>query len=123
MKLADYFENHNGIGVLSTANKDGKVNGALYARPHIQDNKAIFLAAPNNTLQNLKENIFAHYLFKQEGQGYEGVRLQLQLLKIDQDQDRADKLRRKHKDKENYAYILEFEIIEAHDLIGREKIS
>ena len=123
MKLANYFENNTGLGILSTADKEGKVNGALYARPHIQDNKAIFLAAPNHTLRNIKENAYAHYLFKQDGQEYEGVRLQLKLQKIDQDQDRADELRRKHKDKDNYAYILEFEILEAHNLIGRDKIT
>jgi hypothetical protein len=123
MRLDNYFENHSGLGVLSTADKEGRVNAALYARPHIEDNKAVFLAAPNQTLQNVRENAYAHYLFKQDGQGYEGVRLQLRLLRIDENQDRVDALRRRHKEENNYAYILEFDIINTHTLVGKEPLS
>ncbi len=123
MNLDNYFENHTGLGVLSTADKEGRVNGALYARPHIEGGRAVFLAAPNQTLNNLKENAYAHYLFKEDGEGYEGVRLQLRLLGIDEDQDRAEALRRRHKEENSYAYVLEFEIINSHSLVGKEPLS
>lgn len=122
MNLENYFQGHDGLGVLSSADKDGRVNAAVYARPKIQDNKALFLAAPNQTLQNLKQNPYAHYLFKEKGEGYEGVRLQLRLIDIDENQDRVNTLRTRHKTEQKYAYVLEFEILESFALIGKELI-
>ena len=37
MKLSEYFEHVRGIGVLATADAQGKVNVAVYARPHFLD--------------------------------------------------------------------------------------
>ena len=37
MNLADYFENAKGVGVLATADAEGRVNVAVYARPHFLD--------------------------------------------------------------------------------------
>ena len=116
----NYFENHNGFGVLSTANSEGIINAALYARPHIQNGRAIFLAAPTQTLQNLQQNPNAHYLFQQEGDGYQGVRLQLKLHNIVNDQERAKELRRAHKDSNDVEVrILEFDIINTSALVGK----
>jgi hypothetical protein len=39
MNLKDYFENAKGLGVLATADADGKVNWAVYARPHFLDSE------------------------------------------------------------------------------------
>ena len=39
MNLKDYFENAKGVGVLATADADGKVNVAVYARPHFLDSE------------------------------------------------------------------------------------
>jgi hypothetical protein len=35
MDYKTYFENTKGVGVLSTAGKDGKVDSAVYSRPHL----------------------------------------------------------------------------------------
>ncbi|MBC8875369.1 MAG: hypothetical protein H8E44_38585 [Planctomycetes bacterium] len=37
MNLREYFENTKGVGVLATADSNGKVNAAIYARPHFLD--------------------------------------------------------------------------------------
>jgi len=37
MKLKEYFEQAEGSGVLATADAHGKVNVAIYARPHFLD--------------------------------------------------------------------------------------
>jgi hypothetical protein len=37
MKLKDYFERTTGTGILSTADSSGKVNAAIYSRPHFID--------------------------------------------------------------------------------------
>ena len=34
MELKEYFENIKGLGVMSTADSNGKVNSAVYSRPH-----------------------------------------------------------------------------------------
>ncbi|HOD27619.1 MAG TPA: hypothetical protein PKH03_00275 [Syntrophales bacterium] len=46
MKLDTYFETHTGIGVLSTADAEGRVNAAIYGRPHVLDEQTVaFIAA------------------------------------------------------------------------------
>ena len=41
MNLSDYFDNTKGYGVLATADSTGKVNAAVYARPHFFDENTI----------------------------------------------------------------------------------
>ncbi len=37
MSLQDYFENVQGLGILATADSDGMVDLAVYAKPHVTD--------------------------------------------------------------------------------------
>ena len=37
MKLDRYFEEVKGVGILATADKNGRVNAAIYGRPHFFD--------------------------------------------------------------------------------------
>ena len=46
MELSRYFEQAKGIGVLATADAQGKVNSAIYARPHFLDEGDDNLAVP-----------------------------------------------------------------------------
>lgn len=95
MRLEEYFENTSGIGVLSTADDQGKVNAAIYGRPHFMDEKTIaFIAADRLTHANLKKNHFAIYLFKEEG-AYKGYRLYLTKTHEDKDSPLIEQLRRK----------------------------
>ncbi|MGB5219340.1 MAG: pyridoxamine 5'-phosphate oxidase family protein [Smithella sp.] len=72
MTLSEYFEKAKGVGVLSTADQTGKVNAAIYGRPHFIDEKTLaFIAADRLTHANLKTNPSAVYLFKEDG-SYEG---------------------------------------------------
>jgi hypothetical protein len=41
MSLKAYFEDKKGIGVLSTASAGGKVNSAIYSRPHVMEDGSI----------------------------------------------------------------------------------
>jgi hypothetical protein len=78
MKLNEYFENAKGLGVFSTANASGKVNSAVYARPHfINEQDVAFIMADRLNHANLQINPHATYLFKEDGQGYTGKRLYL----------------------------------------------
>ena len=82
MNLGDYFDNTNGYGVLATADSAGKVNAAVYARPHFFDeNTVAFIMRERLTHANLQKNPHATYLFIQNGQGYSGKRLYLTKLR------------------------------------------
>ena len=37
MDLGEYFEKNEGLGVLATADAQGNVDAAIYARPHVMD--------------------------------------------------------------------------------------
>ena len=100
MNLQKYFEQHTGIGVLSTADGDGRVNAAVYARPHCFDDGTVGFIMPDRlTHSNLQSNDHATYLFRQDTEAddrrYAGLRLYLKKVGEDDDQDRIAKLRRR----------------------------
>ena len=78
MNIQDYFDNRKGLGILSTADSHGRVNSAIYARPHITDeNQVAFVMTDRKTYANVRKNPHVSYLFKEEGSGYSGLRLSL----------------------------------------------
>ena len=87
--MKDYFESTKGVGVLATADADGKVNVAIYARPHFLDandtNTASFIMNERLSYANILVNAHAAYLFIEEGDEYVGKRLSL--TKVGQDDD------------------------------------
>lgn len=88
MKLSEYFEDKKGYGVLSTADSSGRVNAAVYARPHFFDETTIaFIMRERLTLENLKTNQYATYLFVESGPGYSGKRLYLTKLRDETDDE------------------------------------
>jgi hypothetical protein len=96
MKLYDYFEQHKGTGVLATAGKDGKVNAALYARPHfMSEHEIVFLMDERLTHKNLKTNPHAVYLFVEAGSVNKGKRLYLTKKHEEEEPEFVDGLRRR----------------------------
>ncbi len=78
MTLREYFEGAEGTGVLATADAAGKVNAAIYGRPHFIDESTVaFIMADRLTHANLRENDSAVYLFREVGNRYAGKRLYL----------------------------------------------
>ncbi len=78
MNLNTYFDDNKGMGVLSTADGDGQVNAAVYARPHVmEDGKLAFIMRDRLSHHNLQTNPHAAYLFREEGPGFKGVRFHL----------------------------------------------
>jgi hypothetical protein len=78
MNLKTYFEETKGMGVLSTADGEGRVNAAVYARPHVmEDGSMAFIMRDRLSHGNLQTNPHAAYLFREEGPGFKGVRLHL----------------------------------------------
>ncbi|MGD8701913.1 MAG: pyridoxamine 5'-phosphate oxidase family protein [Desulfosarcina sp.] len=78
MNLKTYFDETNGTGVLSTADGNGVVNAAIYARPHINDDGSlVFIMRDRLSHHNLQSNPHAAFLFREAGPGYKGIRLHL----------------------------------------------
>lgn len=96
MDLMDYFEKTEGLGVLSTADAEGKVNAAVYSRPHVADGGTLAFIMPDRlTHHNLKSNPHAAYLFRESGPGYRGKRLYLTKIREETDTELVESLRRK----------------------------
>lgn len=86
MDLRGYFENTKGHGVLATADAAGRVNMAIFSRPHVFEDQTVAFIMPHHlTHSNLQSNLHAAYLFTEEGPGYKGKRLYLTKLREEQD--------------------------------------
>jgi len=96
MNLGVYFEETEGFGVLATADANGRVDAAVYSRPHVIDEETVaFIMAAKLTHRNLTTNPHAVYLFRESRPGYFGIRLYLTKLKEEQDSPLIELLRRK----------------------------
>jgi hypothetical protein len=119
MKLSEYFEQTTGRGILSTADSDGKVDAAVYARPHfINDETIAFIMADRLTHKNLQSNPYAVYLFMESGEKYVGKRLYLTKIKEEQDSELIYTLLRKKEYKDSSKYLVYFRIDKVLPLIG-----
>jgi hypothetical protein len=96
MNLKKYFDTTNGLGVLSTADSDGKVDAAIYARPHImEDGTVAFIMRDRLSHHNLQSNPYATFLFKEEGSGYSGKRLFMSKVREEKNTERLESLGRR----------------------------
>ena len=99
MKLREYFENAKGTGVLATADADGKVNVAIYSRPHFlseDDQQLSFIMNDRLSHDNLGANPHASYLFMEEIEGYVGKRLFLTRTSEETDTEKIRSIRRRN---------------------------
>ena len=122
MNLDEYFESAKGRGVLATADKDGQVNLAMYARPYFMDDDTVtFIMAERLTHENLKSNPYAAYLFSEEEQKYQGKRIYLKKTKEEKNPDLIAQICRKcdysHYETRN-RYVVYFNIEKVLPLIG-----
>ena len=123
-ELKNYFDNTAGHGVLATADGQGKVNQAVFARPHAMDDGTLSFIMPNRlTHKNLEENPHAAYLFMEKGPGYKGMRLYLTKVREELDTELLYSLRRRtypeEKEKlEGPRFLVFFRIDQVLPLIG-----
>lgn len=124
MHLKEYFEDVAGIGIMSTSDKDGKVDSAVYARPHImQDGTIAFIMRDRLTHHNLAENPYAAYMFIEAERGYKGIRLFLKKVREDQDKELIQKMTRRclspeEDDAKGPKFLVYFEVEKMLNLIG-----
>lgn len=122
--LKEYFADHEGTAVLSTADAQGRVNAAIYSKPHIigEDEIALLMAARLNHA-NLQENPYAVYLFLEDGSGWKGKRIYLKKSREERNTELARSLiRNKHGHPEAVdVNLVYFQVEKILPLTGGEK--
>ena len=124
MGLRDYFDTRKGVGVLATADAEGKVNLAIFARPHVFEERSVGFIMPDRlTHQNLSSNPHAAYLFLEDEEGakrtWQGKRLHLTKTGEEQDTDRLFALRRRtYGDERDGRFLVSFAVDEELPLVG-----
>ena len=124
MSLSYYFEHKEGLGILATADSDGMVDLAIYAKPHVIDEKTIaFIMRERLTRKNLKSNPKAAYMFVEHGERYTGKRLYLTKIREESNTSVVEMFRKKQpeicllKDDSN-KYLVHFQIDNIRPLVG-----
>ena len=123
MNIREYFENAKGLGVIATSDDQGRVDMAVYAKPHLVDDETIaFIMRDRLTHHNLQSNNHAAYLFKEDGPGYKGTRLFLTKLREEQDSELLYSIRSKRypskKEEGNPLFLVFFKVDKVLPLIG-----
>jgi len=121
--LKEYFEGVKGIGVLATADAQGRVDTAIYAKPHVMDKETVaFIMAERLTHHNLQTNDHAAYLFKEDGPGYKGIRLFLTKLREEKDSELLYSIRSKRyaggKEEGKPRFLVFFRVDQILPLVG-----
>lgn len=125
MDLKEYFETVKGTGVLATADSNGKVDVAIYGRPHVmEDGTVAFIMADHLSHENLQSNPHAAYLFIEAGGGYQGRRMYLTKVKEETDPERIAALRRRpapggyHPSEGEQRFLVHFRLEQVRPLVG-----
>ena len=124
MKLREYFEKTAGTGIMATADAEGRVDAAIYSRPHVMENGTLaFVMRDRLTRHNLKSNPHAAYMFIEDGPGYRGKRLFITKVRELDDDPLIQKLTRRSLTPEEDAakgpkFLVVFEVDRELPLIG-----
>lgn len=120
-ELKNYFENTKGTGVLSTADLKGKVNAAVYSRPHFFEDETVGLIMRDRlTHHNMLSNPSGVYSFNEEGEGYKGKRLYLTKVREEKNSPLIDQLKRRsyEDDQDGDRFLVYFKIDKSLPLVG-----
>jgi hypothetical protein len=123
MNIKNYFEKNKGLGVLSTADGNGIVNSAIYARPHVmEDGSLAFIMRDRLTHQNIRTNPSATYLFREDGPGYHGKRLYMTKIREEENSELISSLSRRtyssDKDRRESKFLVFFKLEKERSLVG-----
>jgi hypothetical protein len=124
MSLSDYFDSVQGLGILATADSDGMVDLAVYAKPHVIDETTVaFIMRERLTHQNLKSNPRAAYMFVERGEGYAGKRLYLTKIREETNTSVVEMFRKKQPEicasnDDSNKYLVHFRIDDIRPLVG-----
>ncbi|WP_332449275.1 pyridoxamine 5'-phosphate oxidase family protein [Methanoculleus sp.] len=98
-KLMDYFNKQPRLGVLSTANKEGKIDAAVFGSPMMVDEKTVVMGIGNNrSFAYLQENPNAVFTIMEQGAtlaDWKGLRVYLKMKNYATSGETLDAYRRK----------------------------
>ena len=121
MELKDYFETAKGLGVLATSDAEGKVDIAVYSRPHVMaEDTVAFIMHDRLSHHNLEANPHAAYLFVEEGTKSKGKRLFLTKTKEEKDTDLLQSLRRRDYGEKEGLYLVFFHVDRVLPILGSQ---
>ena len=96
-ELMEYVNKQPRLGILSTADKNGKVDAGYFGSPRMIDEKTIFMGlGKNRTLANLQENPRACFLIMEPGKKlpeWKGVRVYLKMIDCQTSGEKLDTIR------------------------------
>ncbi len=83
-ELMDFFNKQPRLGVLATADKNGKVNAAYFNSPQMIDETTVLMGiGKNRSFENLQENPSAAFIILEPGktlQDWKGLRVYLKMI-------------------------------------------
>ena len=125
MSLVNYFENVKGVGILGTADREGKVDLAIYARPHVIDEETVaFIMRDRLSHRNVAANPHAAYLFLEDTEGYNGLRMHLTRTLEEADPKKIEALRRRGRVAVDFAasdaFLVYFKVNEVRPLVKEQ---
>ena len=127
MNLNDYFTKAKGIGILGTADVEGRVDLAVYAKPLVVDDGTIALVMRERlSHQNIRHNPYAAYMFIEDEADNDGIRLYLAMVREDTNASLINKIIEEHPEicseqDEANKYLVHFKVERVRELVG-EKI-
>ncbi len=123
MTLSEYLS-PGGTGVIATADRDGTINTAIYAAPHVVNDETVAWGmSEGRTCRNLRENPNAAFLHQAPGNGAAGVRITLKLEKIQESGNVLDTIRERARNSAGTAaadmvkYVAFFKVVEMRPLM------
>lgn len=123
MSLSEYLS-PGGTGVIATADRNGTINTAIYAAPHIVNDETVAWGmTEGRTYRNLKENPNAAFLQQAPGDGAAGVRITLKLQKIQESGAVLEAIRARARESSGTAaadmvrYVAFFKVVETRPLM------
>ncbi len=124
MDLKDYFAKAKGMGILATADAEGKVDLAIYAKPVVIDEQTIvFVMRERLSHQNIRHNPNAAYMFVERPSNEGGVRLYLSVLREETNVSVVEQIIKEHPEicphpDEANKYLVHFRVERVRELVG-----
>jgi putative heme iron utilization protein len=128
MNLAKYFAEAKGMGILGTADVEGKVDLAIYAKPMVVDENTIALVMRERlSHQNILHNPKAAYMFIEEPEDNRGVRLYLTMIREETNSSIVEKIIEEHPEicpvpDEANKYLVYFGVVRIRELVGERTL-
>lgn len=124
MDLKEYFAKAKGMGILATADAEGKVDLAIYAKPVVIDEQTIvFVMRERLSHQNIRHNPNAAYMFVERPLSNKGLRLYLTMMREETNVSVVEQIIKEHPEicpypDEANKYLVQFRVERVRELVG-----